>query len=70
MSPEEGHFYVQTLGVGCLVVTGMFASWVRVDEPVSVVPVLLVYAVTEAVFRLAVRLAGRPLRKRNLVFIA
>lgn len=70
MSPEEGHFSAQSLGFGCLVIMGVVASGVRLAEPLSILPVLLVYALVQSIFRLSVRWAGRPIRKRNLLFVA
>lgn len=70
MSPEREHVTAQAMGVGAIVFTGIFASGIRLDEPLSVLPPLLMYVYLQAIFRLSLRRAKRQRRKRTFAFIA
>ena len=67
---EEAHLYVQSAGILCLVLSG-YASWgIRASEPLSVLPPVLIYVLLQALFRLGIRQAKRPIRAQAFLFIA
>ena len=70
LDPETERFNLQALGVGCLIFTGYLASVVRLTEPLSLIPLLVVYTCLQALFRLGARHAERPRRARTFLFIA
>ena len=66
---EGEHLTVQAFGITCLLATGYLASGIRVSEPLSLLPPLLIYACLQAIFRLGIRRAQRPIRRRAFLFI-
>ena len=70
LDPEKAHRVLQVFGVMCLFFTGLLVSLVRVTEPLSLIPLLVVYLFLQAVFRLGARQAERPRRARTFLFIA
>ncbi len=53
-----------------LLATGCRASGIRVSDPLSLLPPVLVHAWLPAIFRLGIRRAKRPIRRRAFLFIA
>ena len=68
--PEVAHLSIQSVGIFCLVLTGYAAWGIRTSEPLSVLPPVLIYIFLQAIFRLGIRQAKRPIRARAFLFIA
>ena len=68
-STKQEHFILQTLGVGCLIFMGYVLTALRLSEPLSVIPALLIYLFLQAILRIGMIGSSRPRRVRNFLFI-
>lgn len=70
LTPSRAFVAVQSAGVAFLLILALSLAQMDLRQPISILPIAVLYLFTQAAFRLGLRHAERPRGLGNLLFIA